>query len=144
MSPRERRIANPLQFGGYFLAWVETVLVGSLWPVDDALLQTVIICVVMFIAVAYAVACVFMLTYLTVKRPEWLLGPEGFDPSVQKAVFGQRQIQIRPRPEKVFLRDPTKRSQLLDPASRETLDMTKACEPHPVRISKEEGSHLDC
>jgi hypothetical protein len=83
-----KAIKSPLQMAGFYLAWIETVLAASFWPLkgNEGLLG-VLLYTVVSIAVIFALAMVFILTYLVLKEPRWLFNPSDYDPAVQNKLF---------------------------------------------------------
>ena len=83
-----KSIKSPLQMAGFYLAWIETVLAASFWPLKgrDALI-TVLFYTVVGIAVIFALAVVFILVYLARYNPHWLYNPSDYDPSIQDELF---------------------------------------------------------
>jgi len=88
MDTNFKSIKSPLQMAGFYLAWIETALAASLWPLKghDNLLAVLLYAVV-GIAIIFALGLVFMLIYLVVKDPHWLFNPSDYDPSVQDELF---------------------------------------------------------
>lgn len=89
MDTRFKSIKSPLQMAGFYLAWIETVLAVSFWPLKgyDYLVKVLLFTIV-GIAVIFALAVVFVLVYLAYKNPHWLYNPSDYDPSVQDELFG--------------------------------------------------------
>lgn len=88
MDNNFKSIKSPLQMVGFYLAWIETVLAASFWPLKgyDKLL-TVLLVSMVIIALIFAGAMVFILVHLVLKSPRWLFNPSDFDPSVQDELF---------------------------------------------------------
>jgi hypothetical protein len=88
MDKNFKSIKSPLQMAGFYLAWVETVLAASFWPLKgQGVLVNILLYVVVGIAVVFAVALVFILIYMVVREPRWLFNPSDYDPSVQNRLF---------------------------------------------------------
>ncbi len=83
-----KSIKSPLQMVGFYLAWIETVLAASFWPLKghDKLLN-VLFYTVIAIALIFAGAMIFILLYLVLKNPRWLFNPSDYDPDVQDELF---------------------------------------------------------
>lgn len=88
MSADFKSIKSPLQMAGFYLAWIETALAASLWPLKghDTLLM-ILMSAVVGIAIIFALGVVFVLVYLTRYNPYWLYNPSDFDPGVQDELF---------------------------------------------------------
>ena len=81
-------IKSPLQMIGFFLAWIETVLAVSLWPVkENEKLLTILLFSLVSIAVIFTLSLVFSLIYLIRNYPQWLFNPGDYDPEVQDELF---------------------------------------------------------
>ena len=81
-------IKSPLQMIGFFLAWIETVLAVSLWPIqENEKLLTVLLFSLVGIAVIFALSLVISLLYLIRNYPQWLFNPGDYDPGVQDELF---------------------------------------------------------
>ena len=88
MSNNFKAIKSPLQMVGFYLAWIETALAASLWPLkDNQLLLKILLFAVVAIALIFAVTMVFILIHLVYKEPHWLFNPSDYDPSVQDELF---------------------------------------------------------
>jgi hypothetical protein len=88
MASRFELIKSPLQMVGFYLAWIETAMAASLWPLkDNDTLLTILLSVVVGIASIFALTMVFILIYLVIKDPHWLFNPSDYDPSVQDELF---------------------------------------------------------
>jgi len=81
------RIRNPLQLVGFYLSWVESALIASLWAPKENWLQSLLICVVVLIGLSFASSCAFTLIYLTVRKPQLLYNPSDYAPEVQARLF---------------------------------------------------------
>jgi len=87
-----KSIKSPLQMAGFYLAWIETALAASLWPLkEQEHLLGVLLYAVVGIAVIFSLAMVFMLVYLVLNNPRWLFNPSDYDPSVQNRLFKHDQ-----------------------------------------------------
>ncbi len=88
MDSNFKSIKSPLQMAGFYLAWIETALAASFWPLkgNDNLLAVLLYSVI-GIAIIFALAVVFILIYLVLKEPRWLFNPSDYDPSVQDELF---------------------------------------------------------
>ncbi len=101
-----KSIKSPLQMAGFYLAWIETALGASFWPLKgNETLLAVLLFSVVGIAVVFALCMVFILIYLVRYNPHWLFNPSDYDPSVQDELFGHdysfsqgRQIVIEAVP----------------------------------------------
>ena len=81
-------IKSPLQMIGFFLAWIETILAVSLWPIqDNEGLVTILLFSLVTIAVIVALSLVFSLIHLIKNYPQWLFNPADYDPEVQDELF---------------------------------------------------------
>lgn len=81
-------IKSPLQMIGFFLAWIETVLAVSLWPVqENEKLLTILLFALVSIAVIFTLSLVFSLVYLVRNYPQWLFNPGDYDPDIQDELF---------------------------------------------------------
>lgn len=81
-------IKSPLQMIGFFLAWIETVLAVSLWPVqENQKLLTILLFSLVGIAVIFSLSLVFSLVYLVRNYPQWLFNPGDYDPDIQDELF---------------------------------------------------------
>ena|SRR6056297_2081869 len=88
MDANFKAIKSPLQMTGFYLAWIETALAASFWPLkDNQLLLQILLFAVVAIALIFAVTMVFILIHLVRKEPYWLFNPSDYDPSVQDALF---------------------------------------------------------
>ncbi len=88
MDGKFKAIKSPLQMAGFYLAWIETALAASLWPLkENQILLRVLLFAVIGIAILFAVTVVFILVYLVRREPHWLFNPSDYDPSVQDALF---------------------------------------------------------
>jgi hypothetical protein len=82
-------IKSPLQMVGFYLAWIETVLAASFWPLkENSKLLVVLLYGMVSIALIFALAMIFILVYLVRNNPHWLFNPSDYDPSVQEELFG--------------------------------------------------------
>lgn len=88
MKTTFKSIKSPLQMAGFYLAWIETVLAASFWPLKgDVGLLSVLLYAVVVIAVVFALTMGFILVYLVLKEPRWLFNPSDYDPAVQNKLF---------------------------------------------------------
>jgi len=88
MDGNFKAIKSPLQMAGFYLAWIETALAASFWPLkNNEILLKVLLFSVVGIAIIFAATMVFILIYLVRKEPHWLFNPSDYDPSVQDALF---------------------------------------------------------
>lgn len=88
MDVNFQSIKSPLQMAGFYLAWIETVLAASFWPLKEHdRLLTILLIAMVIIALVFAGAVVFILIHLVLKSPRWLYNPSDFDPSVQDELF---------------------------------------------------------
>lgn len=83
-----KAIKSPLQMIGFFLAWIETALAASLWPVKgNEKLLSILLFSVVGIAIIIALSLVFVLVYIVKHYPQWLFNPADYDPAVQDELF---------------------------------------------------------
>lgn len=81
-------IKSPLQMVGFFLAWIETVLAVSLWPVqENEKLLTILLFALVTIAVIFTISLMFSFIHLIKNYPQWLFNPGDYDPEVQDELF---------------------------------------------------------
>ena len=81
-------IKSPLQMIGFFLAWIETVLAVSLWPIkDNNSLVTILLFSLVAIALIFTLSLMFTLIHFTRNYPQWLFNPNDYDPGVQDELF---------------------------------------------------------
>jgi ABC-type phosphate/phosphonate transport system permease subunit len=103
-SSSNKNIKSPLQMVGFYLAWVETALGGSLWAVAnvDHWSRTLLICAIAFIGVIFAAVIAFILVFLALRRPHLLFNPSDYAASVQPLLFNsQDEIQVTNPPSKI-------------------------------------------
>ncbi len=84
-----QHVKSPLQMVGFYLAWVESALGASLWAVRDmnSWPRTFLIVTLSVIAFLFAVAILFTLVFLVVRRPNLIFNPSDYHPTVQAKLF---------------------------------------------------------
>lgn len=88
MNTGFKSIKSPLQMAGFYLAWIETVLAASFWPLQGSeVLLAVLLYSVVGIGSLFALTMVFILVYLVLNDPCWLFNPSDYDPEVQNELF---------------------------------------------------------
>jgi len=85
---------------GFYLAWVESALAVGLWAIRgiEHWTRTLLIIVLCLIAVGFAVAVVFVLIYLAVRKPHFLFNPSDYAAPVQSLLFGDQSPTLRAEP----------------------------------------------
>lgn len=101
MNKPQKTIKSPLQMVGFYLAWVETTIAGSIWAIKGTEKWTLSLLVITIAAVAilYAGIVAFVLVYLTVKRPNLLFNPSDYADNVQPMLFNNSPLIVKNPPE---------------------------------------------
>jgi hypothetical protein len=95
-------IKSPLQLFGFYLAWTETAMGGSLFATKTVTWAQNIFMVVMAFGLATFVGVTaFLLIRIVMKHPGLLFNPSDFDPAVQHLLLSGPNVpsvQVTPPP----------------------------------------------
>src|SRR5262245_22201568 len=101
MNLKPSTVRSPLQLFGFYLAWMETALAGSLFATESGTYPQTksFLMISMGIgAIVFVLTAAFLLIYLTVKKPGFLFNPGDYDPAVQPMLFDRPTPILAPDP----------------------------------------------